>query len=43
MSTTGFHRVNAVPMVCEAEGPGLKTYLDLPMITGAMGSYSAAR
>jgi hypothetical protein len=39
LSTTGFHLVNAVPMVCEADNPGLKTYLDLPMITGAMGTH----
>lgn len=40
MSTTGFHLVNAVPLVCEAPNPGLKTYLDLPMITGCMGDFS---
>lgn len=38
MSTTGFHLVNAVPMVCDAPDPGLKTYFDLPMITGCMGT-----
>jgi hypothetical protein len=27
------HAVNSVPAVCEAE-PGIRTYLDLPMITG---------
>ena len=43
LSTTGFHLVNAVPLVCEAEDPGLKTFLDLPMITGCMGSYATAR
>ena len=32
LSTTAFHLVNAVPLVCEAANPGLKTYLDLPMI-----------
>lgn len=37
MSTTGFHLVNAVSVVCDATGPGIKTYLDLPMITGCMG------
>jgi 4-hydroxy-tetrahydrodipicolinate reductase len=43
LSTTGFHLVNAVPLVCEAENPGLKTYLDLPMITGCMGSHVTER
>ncbi len=43
LSTTGFHLVNAVPLVCEAEGPGMKTYLDLPMITGCMGEHVVAR
>ena len=37
MSTTGYHLVNAVEPVCEAEKPGIKTFLDLPMITGCMG------
>jgi hypothetical protein len=27
------HCVNAIPYVCEAE-PGIKTYLDLPLISG---------
>ena len=27
------HCVNAIPYVCEAE-PGIKTYLDLPLIAG---------
>lgn len=40
VSTTGFHLVNAVPLVCEALDPGFKTYLDLGMITGAMGTHS---
>ncbi len=40
MSTTGLHCVNAVEAVCEAPNPGIKTYLDLPMITGCMGNYS---
>jgi hypothetical protein len=40
MSTTGFHLVNAVPPVCETGDPGIKTYLDLPMITGRMGLHS---
>lgn len=39
MSTTGFHLVNAVQLVCEAENPGIKTFLDLPMITGCMGTH----
>jgi hypothetical protein len=43
LSTTGFHLVNAVPLVCEAENPGIKTYLDLPMITGRMGEHVVAR
>ncbi len=43
LSTTGFHLVNAVPLVCDADDPGLKTFLDLPMITGCMGSYATAR
>jgi len=30
---TAMHCVNAVPYVCEA-GPGIKTYLDLPLIAG---------
>ncbi len=43
LSTTGFHLVNAVPLVCEAPDPGLKTYLDLPMITGCMGTHVTDR
>ena len=43
MSTTGFHLVNAVPPVCEAGDPGIKTFLDLPMITGCMGTLEANR
>ncbi|MCZ6784979.1 MAG: hypothetical protein O7G30_16900 [Proteobacteria bacterium] len=35
--------LNAVPLVCDAENPGLKTFLDLPMITGCMGSHTTAR
>jgi hypothetical protein len=42
LSTTGFHLVNAVPLVCEADDPGIKTFLDLPMITGSMGTYQRA-
>jgi hypothetical protein len=43
LSTTGFHLVNAVPLVCEAGNPGIKTYLDLPMITGCMGDHVTPR
>ena len=43
LSTTAFHLVNAVPLVCEAEGPGIKTFMDLPMITGCMGTHATAR
>ena len=43
LSTTGFHCVNAVPVVCEAENPGIKTYLDLPMITACMGTHVTKR
>ncbi len=43
MSTTGFHLVNAVPLVCEAADPGIKTFLDLPMITGRMGTHVTDR
>lgn len=43
ISTTGNHLVNSVQEVCEAENPGIKTYLDLPMITGRMGTYSLPR
>ena len=41
LSTTAYHLVNAVPLVCEAEMPGVKTFLDLPLITGCMGTHSA--
>ena len=41
LSTTGFHLVNAVPLVCDADSPGIKTYLDLPMITGCVGAGQA--
>jgi 2,4-diaminopentanoate dehydrogenase len=30
---TAMHCVNAIPYVCQA-GPGVKTYLDLPLIAG---------
>ena len=43
LSTTAFHVVNAVPLVCEAPDPGMKTYLDLPLITGCMGTDSVDR
>lgn len=43
LSTTGFHLVNAVPAVCEQPEPGIKTYLDLPMITGCMGDHVVER
>jgi hypothetical protein len=43
MSTTGFHLVNTVPLLCEADDPGIKTYLDLPMITGCMGTHVTDR
>ena len=43
LSTTGFHLVNAVSLGCEAENPGIKTYLDLPMITGCMGTHVTER
>jgi hypothetical protein len=38
LSTTGFHLVNAVPFVCDAPDPGLKTVMDLPLIRGCLGS-----
>ncbi|MDG1399401.1 MAG: hypothetical protein P8K76_15560 [Candidatus Binatia bacterium] len=43
MATTGNHLVNSVQVVCDAENPGIKTFLDLPMITGRMGNYSMPR
>ena len=43
LSTTGFHCVNAVPLVCESKNPGIKTFLDLPMITGCMGTHITDR
>ena len=43
LSTTAFHLVNAVRLVCDAGDPGLKTYLDLPMITGCMGTHVTER
>ena len=43
LSTTAFHLVNAVPLVCDAAEPGIKTYLDLPMITGCVGTEASVR
>ena len=43
LSTTAFHLVNAVPLVVEASDPGFKTFLDLPMITGCMGTHVTER
>ncbi len=43
LSTTAFHIVNAIPLVCEAPNPSLKTFLDLPMVTGCMGTHSTPR
>ena len=43
LSTTAVHCVNAVPLLCDAEEPGFKTYLDLKMIMGCMGTYEAKR
>jgi len=43
LRTTGYHCVNAVPDVCAAPGPGIKTFLDLPMTTGRMGTHRTPR
>ncbi|HUV10521.1 MAG TPA: hypothetical protein VMX12_06050 [Acidimicrobiia bacterium] len=43
LSTTAFHCVNAIPLVCAAPDPGIKTFLDLPLITGCMGTSPSAR
>ena len=43
LSTTGFHCVNAIPPLCEAPEPGIKTFLDLPMIAGRMGTHQTPR
>ena len=43
MATTGNHLVNAIPVVCEAPDPGIKTFLDLPLITGCMGTHPSPR
>lgn len=37
ISAAAAHAVNAVPAVCEA-GPGIRTFLDLPLITGRAGT-----
>lgn len=36
IAATAMHCVNAIPYVCRAE-PGIKTYLDLPLVTGRFG------
>lgn len=36
---TAMHCVNAIPYVCEAE-PGIKTYLDLPLIAGRVNTHA---
>ena len=33
LAPTAFHAVNAIPAVCAAS-PGIRTFLDLPLITG---------
>jgi hypothetical protein len=33
MVATAMHCVNSIPVVCDAS-PGIKTYLDLPMVYG---------
>ena len=40
ISLTGFHCANSVSVVCEATPPGIKTFLDLPMVTSDQGSYT---
>jgi len=42
MCTVGYHCVNAVPDVCQAPDPGIKTFLDLPMTMGRMGTHRTA-
>lgn len=39
---TAMHCVSAIPYVCEA-GPGIKTYLDLPLMAGRIAPHLAAR
>jgi len=36
IAATAMHCVNAIPYVCRAE-PGIKTYLDLPLVAGRYG------
>jgi len=36
IAATAMHCVNAIPYVCRAE-PGIRTYLDLPLVTGRFG------
>ncbi len=33
IAATAMHCVNAIPYVCRAE-PGIRTYLDLPLVSG---------
>ena len=40
ISLTGFHCANSVSVVCEARPPGIKTFLDLPMVTSAQGRHT---
>ena len=40
ISLTGFHCANSVSAVCEAIPPGIKTFLDLPLVTSNQGRYS---
>ena len=42
LSTVGYHCVNEVPDVYTAPEPGIKTFLDLPMTTGRMGTHRTA-
>ncbi|HXW46413.1 MAG TPA: hypothetical protein VEL03_16615 [Streptosporangiaceae bacterium] len=39
---TANHCVNAIPYVCRAE-PGIRTYLDLPLIAGRAAAFDGAR
>lgn len=40
ISLTGFHCANSVSVVCEATPPGIKTFLNLPIVTSDQGSYT---
>ena len=40
ISLTGFHCANSVSVVCEATPPGIKTFLDLPIVTSDQGSFT---